>query len=196
MSIFYDNILINDAKHLFNDYELCEDVTVIKSPTTIAQATPNAYFDGINGQALISVTVADGGSGYGSIPTVAIQGGTGTGGATATATVVAGVVTVVTLTAVGSYITTPKVVFSGGNASLAAKAFVVRNHINAAGQSRNMKYEELEIWLLKDATLGLATINTETDKITAKRRLDKAAEDMRIMAVIDECPAFWRLKVE
>ncbi len=67
--------------------------------------------------ALTGVKVVNGGSGYTSVPTVAISGGGGTG-ATATATFAAGKVSAITVTSVGSgYTTTPTITVSGGGGS-------------------------------------------------------------------------------
>jgi hyaluronate lyase len=67
--------------------------------------------------ALTGVKVVNGGSGYTSVPTVAISGGGGTG-ATATATIAAGKVSAITVTSVGSgYRTTPTITVSGGGGS-------------------------------------------------------------------------------
>lgn len=72
--------------------------------------------------ALESVEVTAGGTGYTSPPTVAITGGGGTG-ATATATVSGGSVTGVTITNPGSgYTTTPTVAFTGGGGGTGAAA--------------------------------------------------------------------------
>ncbi len=68
---------------------------------------------------IVSIAVSNGGSGYTSAPTVAITGTGGTG-ATATATVVAGVVTAVTITNPGSGYDTASVAFSGGGGTGAA----------------------------------------------------------------------------
>lgn len=68
---------------------------------------------------IVSVSVTNGGTGYTSAPTVAITG-TGGSGATATATVVNGVVTAVTITAAGEGYETATVAFSGGAGSGAA----------------------------------------------------------------------------
>lgn len=68
---------------------------------------------------IVSLAVSNGGSGYTSAPTVAITGTGGTG-ATATATVVAGVVTAVTITNPGSGYDTASVAFSGGGGTGAA----------------------------------------------------------------------------
>lgn len=68
---------------------------------------------------IVSVAVSNGGTGYTSAPTVAITGTGGTG-ATATATVVNGVVTAVTITNPGSGYETASVAFSGGGGSGAA----------------------------------------------------------------------------
>ncbi|NCZ52893.1 MAG: hypothetical protein EBY81_03215, partial [Verrucomicrobia bacterium] len=66
---------------------------------------------------LTGVKVVNGGSGYTSLPTVAISGGGGTG-ATATATFAAGKVSAITVTSVGSgYKTTPTITVSGGGGS-------------------------------------------------------------------------------
>ncbi|MFA9197164.1 MAG: polysaccharide lyase family 8 super-sandwich domain-containing protein [Aliarcobacter sp.] len=64
--------------------------------------------------ALTGVKVVNGGSGYTSVPTVAISGGGGTG-ATATAAVSAGKVSAITVVSGGSrYTTTPSVTITGG----------------------------------------------------------------------------------
>lgn len=68
---------------------------------------------------IVSVAVSNGGTGYTSAPTVAITGTGGTG-ATATATVVNGVVTAVTIANPGSGYETASVAFSGGGGSGAA----------------------------------------------------------------------------
>jgi hyaluronate lyase len=66
---------------------------------------------------LTGVKVVNGGSGYTSLPTVAISGGGGTG-ATATATIAAGKVSAITVTSMGSgYTTTPTITVSGGGGS-------------------------------------------------------------------------------
>lgn len=68
---------------------------------------------------IVSVAVSNGGSGYTTAPIVAITGTGGTGAA-ATATVVAGVVTAVTITAAGEGYETASVSFSGGGGTGAA----------------------------------------------------------------------------
>lgn len=71
-----------------------------------------------------AVHVTNGGTGYTTAPTVAITGGGGTG-ATATATVSAGVITGVTITNPGSgYTGTPTVAFTGAGTGGAATAVV------------------------------------------------------------------------
>ncbi len=65
---------------------------------------------------IVSVAVSNGGTGYTTAPTVAITGTGGTG-ATATATVVAGVVTAVTITNAGEGYETASVAFSDGGGS-------------------------------------------------------------------------------
>ncbi|MHB8474480.1 MAG: pilus assembly protein, partial [Gammaproteobacteria bacterium] len=68
----------------------------------------------IDSDAIASITVTSGGSGYISAPTVSISGGGGSG-ATATATVSGGVVTSISVTAGGTgYTSTPTLTFSGG----------------------------------------------------------------------------------
>ena len=67
--------------------------------------------------ALTGVKVVNGGSGYTTVPTVAVSGGGGTG-ATATATITAGRVSAINVTSVGSgYRTTPTITVSGGGGS-------------------------------------------------------------------------------
>jgi len=67
-----------------------------------------------------TITPSNGGTGYTTAPTVTIAGGGGTG-ATATATVAGGVVTLVTITNPGTgYTTRPVILFSGGAGSNAA----------------------------------------------------------------------------
>lgn len=84
----------------------------IKANGTAAQATGTATR---TGNAVSSVAVNVGGSGYTSAPAVSFTGGGGTG-ATATATVVNGVVTAITVTAGGTgYTTDPAVVIAAPN---------------------------------------------------------------------------------
>ncbi|MES2558140.1 MAG: BNR-repeat neuraminidase N-terminal domain-containing protein, partial [Bacteroidota bacterium] len=72
--------------------------------------------------AIRSVYVTGGGSGYGSVPTVTLSGGGGTGAA-ATAVVSGGVVTQIMVTAGGSgYTSAPVVGFIGGTPTVAATA--------------------------------------------------------------------------
>ena len=74
-----------------------------------------------------AVNVTNGGTGYTTAPTVAITGGGGTG-ATATATVSAGVITGVTITNPGSgYTGTPTVAFTGAGTGGAATAVVAES---------------------------------------------------------------------
>jgi hypothetical protein len=87
-------------------YTIFNDTKILVNPTPT-----------LSGATLKAITVSAGGSGYTSAPTVAITGGGGSG-ATATATVSSGAVTVVTITATGTdYITAPTISFSGGGGS-------------------------------------------------------------------------------
>ena len=96
-------------------------------------ADDNAYADAATGelssealQAITSVTVTDGGSGYTSVPTIAFSGGGGTGAA-ATAVVEGGVVVRIEVTNNGSgYTSVPTIAFSGGGGSGAAGTVVVQ----------------------------------------------------------------------
>ncbi|MDA8083866.1 MAG: multicopper oxidase domain-containing protein [Nitrospiraceae bacterium] len=82
--------------------------------------TPLNLTDG--GQAIRTVTVTNGGSGYSSAPSVTITGGGGAN-ATATATVAGGVVTGVTITSGGSgYTSDPTVTFGGPGSGASAVA--------------------------------------------------------------------------
>jgi hypothetical protein len=79
------------------------------------------------GLAVASFTVTVGGSGYTSEPTVVVAAPPSGGGqATATATIVGGIVTAVTITDPGSsYILAPAVSFTGGGGTLAAATAVM-----------------------------------------------------------------------
>ncbi|MGE4169149.1 MAG: phage tail sheath subtilisin-like domain-containing protein [Candidatus Margulisiibacteriota bacterium] len=81
--------------------------------------------------AVLTLTKSAGGSGYTSAPTVSLTGGGGTG-ATATATVVSGVVTALTITNRGhGYTSAPTVGFSGGGGTGAAGTATVGDIINS-----------------------------------------------------------------
>ena len=76
-----------------------------------------------NAKRVQSLTIQDGGTVYGTAPTIVIEAPGTTGGkqATATCTILAGVVDTVTITYAGSgYITNPKVTLSGGGFTTAA----------------------------------------------------------------------------
>ena len=76
-------------------------------------------------KSLLSASVTAGGSGYSSVPTVAITGGGGYG-ATATATISGGAVTAITVTNPGrEYTSTPTITISGGGGSSATSTATV-----------------------------------------------------------------------
>lgn len=75
------------------------------------------------GKTIYKIVVTNGGSGYSSVPTVTIIGDGS--GATATATVVGGVVTAITVTSSGSGYTFADVVISGGAGSGAAAYSII-----------------------------------------------------------------------
>ena len=76
-------------------------------------------------KSLLSASVTAGGSGYSSVPTVAITGGGGYG-ATATATISGGAVTAITVTNPGrEYTSTPTITISGGGGSSATATATV-----------------------------------------------------------------------
>ena len=92
----------------------------------------------IDGAIEVIVLSNSGGSGYGSTPSVVITGD-GTGAA-ATATVVGGVITKVTVTSKGSGYTTATISFSGGSPSVAATARAI---ISPKGGHGSNPVEEL-----------------------------------------------------
>ena len=76
-----------------------------------------------NAKRVQKLTIQDGGTGYATAPTITIEAPGTTGGqtATATCTILAGVVDTVTITYAGSgYITTPEVTLAGGGFTTAA----------------------------------------------------------------------------
>jgi len=77
------------------------------------------YLPWTNGT-VTGIAITNGGSGYGSAPTITITGGTGSG-ATATCTISGGVVNTITITNPGNgYTTIPTITFSSGSAAATA----------------------------------------------------------------------------
>jgi hypothetical protein len=107
--VLLDAVQTVDAKTL-------TDATMVEGRLTSATPNPAATFEStFSGVSYLSLTAA--GSGYTSAPTVSITGGGGSG-ATAIATVSAGVVTALTLTAPGTgYTSWPSVAITGGGGS-------------------------------------------------------------------------------
>src|SRR5690606_38987422 len=71
----------------------------------------------LNGEGVKSITLVSSGTGYTTVPTVAISGGGGTG-ATATATISGGQVTAINITNKGKFYTSaPVITITGGNGS-------------------------------------------------------------------------------
>jgi hyaluronate lyase len=104
-----------DALRLKWRTTLTDDVK--SSKTTDSINTRSSGYQTTMLYALTGVKVVIGGSGYTSVPTVAISGGGGTG-ATATATIATGRVAAITVTTMGSgYTTTPTITVSGGGGS-------------------------------------------------------------------------------
>jgi hypothetical protein len=96
-----------------------DQVQVLQAPA--GHLVANNFADMISA-GIQTITISSGGSGYATPPAVAITSGGGTG-ATATCTILAGVVNTVTVTAAGSgYTFAPTVAFSGGGGSGAAAA--------------------------------------------------------------------------
>ena len=112
-----------DALRLKWRNTLIADVTASKTVSSINDRA--AGYQTTMLYALTGVKVVNGGSDYTSVPTVVVSGGGGTG-ATATATIVAGKVSAITVTSVGSgYTTTPTITVSGGEGSGAIATPVV-----------------------------------------------------------------------
>lgn len=101
----YNISAANSNKFLTDDY-----IPVFRDTSVAAAAVQGAIHN---------ITVTDGGTGYGSAPTVTITGDGS--GATATASISGGVVTGITVTAEGSGYTYAKVAVSGGSPTTAAE---------------------------------------------------------------------------
>ena len=109
------------------------------TPTTAfdATATANTVQTAVlnSTSTILSAYITNGGSGYASVPVVTISdeyadvpGQTGGSGATATATLTAGVVTAITITAAGTGYVLPKIEISGGLPGAGATAVAVTNN--------------------------------------------------------------------
>jgi len=126
------------------------------------------------------ITITNGGSGYTSAPAVNFSGG---GGASATATVKAGVVTAITIVSGGSgYISAPAVSFSGGGGSGAAAVATLFHEINGDAILPEVFYDLLTNKLYG---AGIDPANLITQKF-----LDGAnqivAENLGVSPVIDQ----------
>lgn len=124
--------------------------------------------------AIHNITIESGGSGYGSTPTIAITGD-GTG-ATATASLTGGVITGVTITAVGSGYTYARVALSGGSPSVAGSLRAVmapramgrgllQVDIDAAGATYSNTTANAEIE--GDGYDGVISVTTSGGAVTA-----------------------------
>ncbi len=126
---FIDDLSWTELSSVTNPKEQTEDYAEY-SYTLPAKGSNTA---GLNGtgefeydvKSLLSAAVTAGGSGYSSVPTVAITGGGGYG-ATATATISGGAVTAITVTNPGrEYTSTPTITISGGGGSSATATATV-----------------------------------------------------------------------
>jgi|TARA_B110000495_G_scaffold24635_1_gene17576 hypothetical protein len=112
----------NDTNQVYIGIDAALD-EVVFDPFANAHATIQSWLD--NTTACKTITVTAGGTGYSSLPTVTISGGAGTG-ATASATLTAGVVTAITISDPGlGYTSAPTVTISDTIATVSAGSFVV-----------------------------------------------------------------------
>lgn len=143
-------------------------------------------------------TISNGGTGYTTAPTVAITGGGGTG-ATAIATITAGVVTGLFITNTGSgYTTTPAVGFSGGGGTGAAAtvgiaaSLVVKTEYLKFAANPFLLLKTIEIWAIPRVLSGTDTnaakqdvTVTTTRKAPGSNAASSATKDVTVRAVGD-----------
>jgi hypothetical protein len=114
---------------------------VNESITAVNTVRRRGYGKYLNGYSLVSesvktITIDNGGTGYTSVPTIAITGGEGTG-ATAVATVSGGKVATITITSSGNRFKTPPTITITGGGGTLAKATAVLTGITDADLPAN-----------------------------------------------------------
>lgn len=86
---------------------------------------------------------------------------------------------------------------SPGSGDKTIPARVVRFRVNPEVQEGGRAFlgTGLEIYISKDATDGIATLQIGLDKVTIPIRRGETAVELRVTKILSETPGMWHLKV-
>lgn len=189
MSIFRDEISVNDFKHgMFNAYELAESVVIRRYPKIIARASGNQVAGEIT-----SITIDTAGEGYGATPSYSVSG-TGTSLVLDVITLTGGAITGISIASSSSDWTGPATIqFTGGYLDTTLNAVIVRQGVSKVNGRLNIT-EGLKASFSRS---DYPDLDTGRDKIILKKRLDDAStSEAGLVNILIENSAMYTVQVK